>query len=311
MKQQIARIVEGIALRLEESPGVGLFVKNMKKVEDILLVYLINTLIYRLGVNLSDITLDGEMITFLLDGKSYKIPVKTLPLKSGKGYIVRSVHGALKKYGSSVSALVMLVYPFSDEFKEADDLIVESLREKGSVIKRPIFIGDRQLMIYALVVGKEKGVTEVQEQVIYSEETEEEVEEKSSGDVSVKTDVPGLLYFRREGVSPEEIMDALAGEGKILSDLMRKRAEAVKVLGERGLSVVSNSDIATHRLYIADLSGGFNDFVSEVVRLKGEGIWDDSVKDVVRAFLKEYERLGVDSDTIKASLSKHHIDISV
>ena len=312
MGQIIVSLMEGVTLRLESKPSLALFIDSMNKCEDIFLSAVIDTLVFRFGVDIDDMNISDGIVEVSLEGKRYLIDTKTVPVKSGKGHIAaRTIGGALKKHKEKEYMLLSFVYPLPyGESADDEDSILESLKNKGAVYRRPVFVMGRRGVLYAVVPAEKKQVITVKETQAHIPEEVAIAESQKEDDLALAS-VPGLLYFRKSDASPDEIMDALQHEGAILSDLIKKRTEAVRILGERGLSVVSSSDIATHRLYIADLSGGFGDFVAEVARLKSEGIWDDSVKEVVKAFIKEYERLGISSDTIKGALQKHKIDIAV
>ncbi|NOZ92224.1 MAG: hypothetical protein GXO59_03010 [Dictyoglomi bacterium] len=311
MSQILVSLLEGVAMRLEEKPSLALFIDHMEKCEDVLLSSMVDTLVYRFGVSIDDISLKDGVATVSIEGKTYLVDTKTVPVKSGKGHIAaRSIQGVLKKHEEENYVLLSFVYPLPyGESASDEDSILESLKKKGAVYRRPVFIMGRRGVLYTIVPSEKRQVMTVKETDAYIPEEIVETE-KTEEDIPLAS-TPGLLYFRKSNATPDELMDALQHEGAILSDLIKKRTEAVRILGERGLSVVSSSDIATHRLYIADLSGGFGDFIAEVARLKSEGIWDNSVKEVVKAFIKEYERLGVSSDTIKDALQKHKIDIAV
>ncbi len=123
------------------------------------------------------------------------------------------------------------------------------------------------------------------------------------------TRTPGLLVFDGRQVSSADILVAVSREGAELTQLMKKRDDAIRVLGQRGMGVVSNSDIAYHRLRLADLSGGFADFMQEIDRLKQDGIWDDGVKELVRSMLRKYISLGVPQQVVEAEAKRRGIDI--
>ena len=123
------------------------------------------------------------------------------------------------------------------------------------------------------------------------------------------TRVPGLLVFDGRQVSSADILAAVSREGADLTQLMKKRDDAIRVLGQRGVGVVSNSDIAYHRLRLADLSGGFADFMQEIDRLKQDGIWDDGVKELVRSMLRKYISLGVPQQVVEEEAKRRGIDI--
>lgn len=320
MSRVLVNIIEGVALRMEDKPSIALFVDRLKKCDDIFLSILVDTLVFRLGFDIDKIDLQNSGVKVTLEEKSYVIDVKSVPVKSGKGYIAaRTIHNVLKKHEKQGYILLTFVYPIpfvtSDD---AEDTILESIKQYGTVYRRPVLIMGRRGIIYGITVSDGIGegdvisVIETETYIASSKKMEvpQATKEKEKVDISI-VQKPGLLYFRSTETSTDAIMDALHNEGAILSDLLKKRNDAVRVLGERGLSVVSTSDIATHRLFIADLNGGFTDFMAEVLRLKNEGLWDESVKNVVKMFIKEYENLGVSADVIKDILEKHDIDIAV
>ena len=320
MSRVLVSIIEGVALRLEDKPSIALFIDRLKKCDDIFLSTLIDTLVFRLGFDIDKIDLQDSGVKVTLEEKSYVIDVKSVPVKSGKDYIAaRTIHNVLKKRGKQGYILLTFVYPVP--FVPSDgveDAVLETIKQYGTVYRRPVLVMGRRGIIYGITVSddmEEGSVVSVVETESYVSplkkmETTQATKDDEKVDMSI-IQKPGLLYFRGTETSTDAIMDALHHEGAILSDLLKKRNDAVRILGERGLSVVSPSDIATHRLFIADLNGGFTDFMAEVLRLKNEGLWDESVKDVVKMFIKEYEKLGVSSDVIKDTLEKHGIDITV
>ena len=287
MSRVLANIIEGVALRMEDKPSIALFLDRLKKCDEIFLSTLVDTLVFRLGIDIDKIDLQDSGVQVTLEEKSYVIDVKSVPVKSGKGYIAaRTIHNVLKKRGKQGYILLTFVYPVP--FVSSDDVedaILESIKQYGTVYRRPALIMGRRGMLYGITVdddvekGKVVSVRETESHVTPSKELEmpQDTKDEEKADMPI-IQKPGLLYFRGADTSDEAIMDALHHEGAILSDLLKKRNDAVRILGERGLSVVSTSDIATHRLFIADLNGGFTDFMAEVLRLKNEGLWDESVK---------------------------------
>jgi|GEM_PF-2416022 len=325
MEKMIAQILEGMALRIEERPYMALIIDSMEKGDDMLLSTFVDTLVQRFGVSIDGMKiLSGGMISVDMDGGEVIADVRSMPVQKGKeNIVVRTLQGIMTKHMKDGYFLIAFLYPLPyGESGEVESTITEKLTKKGTLYRRPVFVMGRRGILYAVVPGEAGEVMTVsEEQMIPANEEKREEEPQDPEGVSEKKEEgkgegvedlvhkPGLLYFKSGDVSPENIMDALQHEGAILSDIIRKRTEAVRILGQKGLSVVPPSDIATHRLYIADLSGGFGDFMAEVSRLKAEGLWDESVKEVVKAFLKEYERLGISRDTINEFANKHGIDV--
>ena len=325
MEKMVAQILEGMALRIEERPYMALIIDSMEKGDDMLLATFVDTLVQRFGVSIDGMEiLSGGMISVDMDGGQIVADVKSMPVQKGKENIVlRTLQGIMTKHMKDGYFLIAFLYPLPyGESGDVESTITEKLTKKGALYRRPVFVMGRRGILYAVVPGVAGEVMTVAEGQMIPESVEkvgeetqkveavsEEKAEKTGEETEDIVHRPGLLYFKRSDVSPENIMDALQHEGAILSDIIRKRTEAVRILGQKGLSVVPPSDIATHRLYIADLSGGFGDFMAEVARLKAEGLWDDSVKEVVKAFLKEYERLGISRDTINEFADKHGIDV--
>lgn len=120
---------------------------------------------------------------------------------------------------------------------------------------------------------------------------------------------PGLLVFDGRQISSADILAAVSREGEELTRLVKKRDDAIRVLGQRGVGVVSNSDIAYHRLRLADLGGGFADFMEEIDRLRRDGIWDDGVKELIRSMLRKYISLGVPKHIVEKEAKRRGIDI--